>query len=195
MTPLFSASSMAGIMIVSSSFPNKPSSPAWGFNESTAIRGFTIPKSCLSDWLNMRNFDTISSTVILEGTSANGICPVTKATRRPSFIKIINAFRPTPPKRSSRYSVCPGKWNSSFWILCLLIGAVSNTSTAPRFKSVTAASKAKNAASPAIDVDCDNSTFVSSSTQLMIFTRLIPASSAWEMMFIFTGGNSNAFRW
>ena len=48
-TPFFSASWIAGIMISSSSLPNNPASPACGFKARTAIRGRTIPKSCLSD--------------------------------------------------------------------------------------------------------------------------------------------------
>lgn len=56
--------------------------------------------------------------------------PVTNATRKSPFSRIIKAFCPSPT-RSSMYSVCPGKWNASDWMVCLLIGAVTSTSNRP----------------------------------------------------------------
>ena len=186
---------MAGFIISSSSFPINPASPAWGLSANTAIRGFTIPKSCFKEWLNRVNLLTIFGTVMHSAIRETGTCPVTKATRNESVNRIINALLRDSAKHSSKYSVCPGKWKASFWILCLLMGAVSNTSIAPRRKSATAASKDWKAALPASGVDLRSSTFVLSSIQLIIFTRLAPASSAEAMILKFTGGNSIALRW
>ena len=50
--------------------------------------------------------------MIVVAISLTGICVVTKATRKSFFIKIISDLFPLP-RRSSIYSVCPGKENSS----------------------------------------------------------------------------------
>ena len=68
------------------------------------MRGALIPKSCVSDWLKMANFSLINSCVKVGAIWLTGMCPVTKATRKSPFIRIINAWSPFP-KRCSMYSV------------------------------------------------------------------------------------------
>ncbi len=74
------ASLIAGLIIVSSSLPIKPSSPACGFNPNTAKRGFSIPKSSFNVPFMIRSFLTIFSLVMWLATSAIVTCSVTNPT-------------------------------------------------------------------------------------------------------------------
>ena len=171
-----------------------PFSPACGFRASTAIRGLMMPKSRASDSLKMPSFSTMASFVMACGTSAMGRWVVTSATRRSSLQRIISDLLPSP-MRDSRYSVCPGKWNSSLCMVFLLIGAVTSTSMMPLRKSSAARFSEASAAFPAISVALPNSIFTSpssTSTRLLAFSS---ASSARGTMLKFTLGSSNALRW
>ena len=180
-------------MISCSSIPSSPPSPAWGFSESTAIRGAPIPKSCFRQRWKIISFSWISSLVIVVAISLTGICVVTKATRKSFFIRIISDLFPSP-RRSSIYSVWPGKENSSDWMVCLLIGAVTMTSISPSRYSSMARSKAPNAALPASGSGLENSTFTSSSVQFTTLRRLYPASEAVLTM-LKLACTSSALRW
>ena len=190
--PLSASSCMAGLMISCSSVPSSPSSPACGFRESTAIRGAPMPKSCFRERLKITSFSCINSLVMADAISLTGICPVTNATRKSSFIRIIKAFLPSP-NFSSIYSVCPGKENSSDWMVCLLIGAVTMTSISPALYSSIAFSKAPRAALPASESGLENSTFTSSSVQFTTLKRSGAASDA-EFTILKLVGKSNDLR-
>ena len=183
---------MAGMIISCSSVPSNPPSPACGFSESTAIRGALIAKSCFKERLNIFSFSCISSLVMLPAISLTGICPVTNATRKSSFIRIIRAFSPSP-NFCSIYSVCPGKANSSDWMVCLLMGAVTITSIIPSLYSSMAFSSAPSAALPASTSGLENSTFTSSSVQFTTLKRLGTASEA-ELTILKLVGKSNDLR-
>ena len=101
----------AGRIISLSSVPNRPSSPAWGFNANTAIRGFDTLKSLRSASWKIRIF-ALRLPWLSPAPRRGSANVVTKATRSTSFIKIISASRPSPA-RSCIYSVCPGKWKPS----------------------------------------------------------------------------------
>ena len=81
--------------------------------------------------------------------------------------EIIKAFEPSPSE-VSRYSVWPGKGNSSLWMVALLMGAVTRTSIFPSRKSATARSSASNAALPASREAFPVSTLASSPITLMM---------------------------
>ena len=181
---------MAGIIISCSSVPNRPSSPACGFRESTAMRGAPMPKSCFNERLKIASFSCISSLVSVDAISLTGICPVTNATRKSSFIRIIKAFPPLP-SFSSIYSVWPGKENSSDCMVCLLIGAVTITSISPALYSSIAFSKAPSAALPASGSGLENSTFTSSSVQFTTLKRFGAASDAEFTILKFVGKSSD----
>jgi hypothetical protein len=103
-----------------------------------------------------------------------------------SLAMIIKALS-LPPNRSCKNSVCPGKRNCSFWMVSLLIGKVTSTSIFFACRSLTAASSAMNADSPASGVALPSSIRTSSLTQ---FSRLIFPwlhSSAWLMIWKLMG--------
>jgi len=82
MMPEVKASSIAGRIIVSSSFPMSPLSPAWGLRPSTARRGFVMPKSRCRPASRRRSLRRISSLESREAIALTGMCVVAKATRQ-----------------------------------------------------------------------------------------------------------------
>ena len=68
-------------------------------------------------------------------------------------------------------------------MLFLLMGAVTNASISPSFRSCVARSRAAKAASPAAEVDLPKSTFTSSPQQLIILMRFSLASAGLLIRF------------
>ena len=85
------------------------------------------------------------------------------------------------------------KENSSDWMVCLLIGAVTMTSISPALYSSIAFSKAPRAALPASESGLENSTFTSSSVQFTTLKRSGAASDA-EFTILKLVGKSNDLR-
>ena len=115
----------------------------------------------------MRNKSALN---VLE-TSNRGMWPVATPILKPSDTIIIRDDFAS--KRSVKYSVCPGNLKSSDWMLCLLIGAVTNAEISPRSKSFAALSKQSKAAFPASLVSFPGSTAVEESSQ-QLMTKLSP---------------------
>ena len=126
-------------------------------------------------------------------TSKSGMWPVATPILNPSETIIIKDDFAS--KRSVKYSVCPGKLNSSDWMLCLLIGAVTSAEISPRSRSLAALSKQSKAAFPASLVSFPGSTSVEASSQ-QLMTKLSPdlASDASLMTAIDHSFNSNFWR-
>ena len=156
-----------------------PSSPACGFNASTAILGFTIPKSLMSDWFMIWIFRMIRSSDKTSAIRLTGICPV--------IIPILKSRLTISIRWSgqlnllAKYSECPGNWKVGDWIFFLLMGAVTTTSISFLESAAVAASSESKASSPAMDVDFPRSIFTSSS---WIFTIFGLRGCAWSVLWI-----------
>ena len=135
---------MAGIITLCSSSPKSPPSPLCGFRLSTPIVGLSMLKSLSREAFIRRSLERIFSSVIFDGTSFKGICPVTTPSlMRSEIISMVTSFT---PKLLCRNSVWPGNLNPCPDIDFLLIGPVTSTSTAPSLTSLTAVSRALIAA-------------------------------------------------
>ncbi|MNV60491.1 hypothetical protein D3C71_1529550 [compost metagenome] len=99
------------------------------------------------------------------------------------------------PLRSIRYSVWPGNLKVSDWMLCLLIGAVTNASISPFIKSSVAFSKESKAYFPPVSLAIPSSIFTSSSQQLMIFAFLGLARDGSVMTLKLKSLRPKALRW
>ena len=103
--------SIAGAMIVVSSVPIDPPSPACGLSPLTASRGVAIANLVASSLETMRHTDTIASVVSDDGTRDSAIWMVTGTARIPGPASIITGVDDTPKSRSARWprnSVWPG---------------------------------------------------------------------------------------
>ena len=101
------------------------------------MRGVAMPKSLTKLSCSMVPLWTMPSLVSFEATSLMGTWPVTTPTRRASEARIMSTS--FTPALSARYSVCPGNLNWPLWMVSLLIGAVTRTSTLVDARSWTAA--------------------------------------------------------
>ena len=137
----------AGRMMVFSSSPMRPLSPAWGFRPRTAMRGVATPKSRPRLSCRRVPYFTIRSLDRVEATSLSATWPVTTPTRKLSEARTMSTS--STPALSARYSVWPGNLNWPLWMVSLLMGAVTSTSTLVEAKSFTAASRLSRANSPA----------------------------------------------
>ena len=184
---------MAGAMMLSSSLPNKPESPACGFRPNTAILGFSIQKSPFKLSLMSANLLKIFSLVMLLGTSLKGTWPVTTPTRKSSPIKSMSESE--APALVWMYSVCPAKVKASLWMFCLLMGAVTRASISPAIKSLVARSKDKKAYFPPVSLASPKSIFTSSSQQLIILALRWCASAAWLITLKLKSSIPMVLRW
>ena len=140
----------AGKMMVFSSSPIRPLSPgmriephdsnARGSDAKVPARGFRARAGPCAQW-------RLCSAQL--ATSLMGTWPVTTPTRKASVARIIKTS--LTPAMSARYSVCPGNLNLPPWMVSLLMGAVTKTSTLLAAKSLTAASKLSRANSQHLD--------------------------------------------
>ncbi len=136
-------------MISSSSVPNRPPSPAWGFSAMTAMRGSTMPKSSISVRRIVCRSRTIFSREMLRLISETGMCLVTSPTRRMSLHRTISG---SPSSSAPRNSVWPVWRKSSLCTVSLSKGAVTRASMRPSFSSCVARRSASTAARPASGV-------------------------------------------
>ena len=138
-------SRMAGAMISWSSWPNRPSSPAWGFSPHTAMRGPSRP-SRLSRSAVSSATRTILWKLIFWGTSRRGKWVVTNVTL------ILGPARHMTGSAlllsSARSSVWPGYLCPARCRLDLARGAVVTAWAWPALISSTAVTTALYAASP-----------------------------------------------
>ena len=170
--PFAFAAAIAGSIMVNSSTPSAPPSPAWGFNPSTAIRGPSIPKSSRRDCASCAILASTRACVSAPGTSDRLICCVTNPTRRSSDTIIISGS--FPPLCAAKYSVWPGYANPAPCITFVFTGSVTMASRNPCFQSRTLDSSAMMADSADSREAPPGSTRKSPPTS----TRLIPRSEA-----------------
>ncbi|MEI9991556.1 MAG: hypothetical protein WDM86_16115 [Rhizomicrobium sp.] len=131
-------------MIVPSSPPSTPSSPACGLRPATASRGAAMEKSRFSAARMMSAVSTMAAVVMARGTSASGMWIVSGTTRSSSLASIITARG--APVSAWRNSVCPGWGKPAAANTALLIGAVTMAAASPAIASATAVSMASTIA-------------------------------------------------
>ena len=165
-------------MILFSSSPSNPSSPACGLRPKTAILGLLILKSFFSDNSSSRIFNSTRSLVMRLFTSLRGTCSVTNPTRKSCpvmSIKVSVAWNSWV-----RYSVWPLNGKSSPWMVLLSIGPVTNPSMTPSFTSSTAFFRESKA--PLADSTAGLPGFISI-TSSQQETTLIDLGKNWPLFF------------
>ena len=144
--PSARAAAIAGPMMVSSSSPNSPPSPACGFSPATAMRGVACPHRAAAACA-MRRVCSTASKVTLSMARRSEVWMVTSTTRSSSLASIMRTSR--APASDASISVWPGKPMPAAANAFLWIGAVTMPPTSPRCASATARSMQRAAAAPA----------------------------------------------
>ena len=144
------AAAMAGPMIVSSSSPNRPPSPACGLRPATAMRGRGWPQRTEAACA-MRSVSSTASKLIASIARRSDTWMVTSTVRSSSLASIMRTAgtRPSTAASACSISVCPGKCTPAAASASLWIGAVTMPATSPRIAMPAAAVMHAAAAAPA----------------------------------------------
>ena len=149
--PSARAAAMAGAMIVISSSPNRPPSPACGFSPATAMRGATMPHPAAARCA-MRRVSSTASKVTASMADRSDWWTVTSTVHSSSLASIMRTGGGTAPGSAASdcsISVWPGKEMPAAASAPLCTGAVTMAATAPHRASATACSMHRAAAAPA----------------------------------------------